>query len=175
MLDAGSSEELEAIKKLISKLPPKDLEKAVGGLGPHARNILLAAGALAVVATTGVVLTKKYSAAPNISDAVGESSYSDGFYYQQDNDEFKQKIDELEISETLVNAVGGDEDPARVFDGWTYYNRKSDGERGALKSDFMLNSDNRIYHKTQTKTNWRGKLVYIAEEKGVPKSALVFE
>lgn len=56
--ESMNDEEVQAVKELIEKLPPEDLEKAVGGLTKKQKKLLGAMGIVALTALTVGVIKK---------------------------------------------------------------------------------------------------------------------
>lgn len=174
-----NDKEIEAVKKLLSKLHPEDLEKVAGGISPRARNILLVTGLLAVTGITSTVLISKIG-----SKQIGGKGFTQSGHLVTQNDPvvndehaiFAKTLDKMiekyNISEKLIEAVGGKE---KVFDAWTYYDHpKEEGDKCVgepkLKKGFDL-YEGRIYHKGSQ----YGKVYGFAtgeEGRGVPYNEL---
>ena len=183
-LSNSNSKEFEAVKELISKIPPEDLERAAGGISEHAKNILLATGALAIVATTGcLVWNLGNRVSTPVSSATVAGSFerenvgtysSPGVVDQSGNDyilksnnkmsdiEARKQIETLGISKTLVKVVCGEEEKElwKVFSKWVYFEVNSDGTEKLRPGFRQVNDDDgvtRIYHeKSQFRYGWLG-------------------
>ena len=170
----SSKGEIEAVKKLLSKLSPEDLEKAAGGISARARNILLVTGALAITGVTSAVLISKYSGKSSVNNANMGRIIDDKIHKKEEVTEtLDDKIKRCNVSEKFIEAVGGKE---KVFDAWTYYDHpKEEGDKcmgePELKKGFDLwKKDGRIYHR-ESQYSW-GSFVTGEEGRGVPYNEL---
>ena len=181
-----NDKEAEAVRELISKLPPEDLERAAGGISPQARNILVALGAITIVTTTGLVLANKVGGGGTNSIDLGTKYNTIKDDEIMSNDRARLLIKQYNISETLVNSkeVDGENYPCKVFSKWTYFNKSSDGKTDLetnlkhMKKGFCVIKDKdgkiRVYHGDQVR-NGGATILHGEYKRGVEYDLLLDE
>ena len=177
--DHLNDKELEAVKELISKIPPEDLERAAGGVSNRTINILLAAGALAVTGVVTSVAIGRYSRSstekpassavtsiqgssgkPNIGSIPPETSDNYGFcpnpaiYEEETSKDLVPKILKGKMDERALKALAEVVDGYRNVLKWETYFKKDSSKPNTyrLKEKFVM-WKGKIYAKSLIKKN----------------------
>ncbi len=106
--EAMNNEEKEAVKELIEKIPPEDLEKAVGGMDKHTVKLLKNAGLLALVAAASGYAGYKFKKPEMIYvdkvRSIGDLSTNKSDFYES---EFTQKFGYVYTKEEVLKKEYG--------------------------------------------------------------------